>query len=134
MALTRRSVTQMLGFAFSQDLREIFIRTLLAIKLWLTHTRADELSLKNVFSCRIAAVRYKTCVEMEVLQNRIAEAGLRISYNPPGDGLCFYSAAGFQLGLSSRTVRNMVFEYLESNRYDVSITIIYPIRFSLIMM
>jgi hypothetical protein len=124
----------MLGFAFSQDLREIVIRTLLAIKLWLTHTRADELSLKNVFSCRIAAVRYKTCVEMEVLQNRIAEAGLRISYNPPGDGLCFYSAAGFQLGLSSRTVRNMVFEYLESNRYDVSITIIYPIRFSLIMM
>jgi hypothetical protein len=71
---------------------------------------------------------------MEVLQNRIAEAGLRISYNPPGDGLSFYSAAGFQLGLSSRTVRNMVFEYLESNRYDVSITIFYPIRFSLIMM
>ena len=52
---------------------------------------------------------------------------IKISYNPPGDGLCFYSAAGFQLGLSSRsrTVQNIVFEYLESNRYDVSIAIFF---------
>jgi hypothetical protein len=65
--------------------------------------------------------------EIEVLQSRIEEAGLKISYNPPGDGLCFYSAAGFQLGLSSRsrTVQNIVFEYLESNRYDVSIAIFF---------
>jgi hypothetical protein len=65
---------------------------------------------------------------MEVLQSRIEEAGLKISYNPPGDGLwLFYSAAGFQLGLSSRsrTVQNIVFEYLESNRYDVSIAIFF---------
>jgi hypothetical protein len=61
--------------------------------------------------------------EMEVLNKRIQEAGLRISFNPPGDGMCFYSAAGFQLGLSSTTVQNIVFEYLESNRYDVSICI-----------
>ena len=58
---------------------------------------------------------------METLQSRIEEAGLTISFNPPGDRLCFYSAAGFQLGLSANTVRNMVFEYLESNCYDVSI-------------
>jgi hypothetical protein len=45
-----------------QNLREIVIRTLLAIKVWLTHTSADVLSLKNVFSCRIA-VRYKTSVK-----------------------------------------------------------------------
>jgi hypothetical protein len=65
---------------------------------------------------------------MEVLQSRIEETGLKISYNPPGDGLWrFYSAAGFQLGLSSRsrTVQNIVFEYLESNRYDVSIAIFF---------
>ena len=38
----------------------------------------------------------------------------------------FYSAAGFQLGLSSRTVQNhIVFEYLETNRYDVSIAIFF---------
>ena len=58
---------------------------------------------------------------MELLKSRIEEAGLKITYNPPGDGMCFYSAAGYQLGLSSMTVRNMVFEYLESNRCDVSI-------------
>ena len=37
------------------------------------------------------------------VQSRIEEAGLKGSYNPPGDGLCFYSAAGYQLGLSSRS-------------------------------
>ena len=32
---------------------------------------------------------------MELLKSRIEEASLKITYNPPGDGLCSYSAAGY---------------------------------------
>ena len=44
---------------------------------------------------------------MELLKSKIEEACLKITYNPLGDGLCFCSAAGYQLGLSSMTVHNM---------------------------
>ena len=57
----------------------------------------------------------------ELLKSRIDEAGLIITDDPPRDGLCFYRAAGYQLDLSGETVRDRVFEYLEKNRYDVSI-------------
>ena len=58
---------------------------------------------------------------LQLLESRIKEADLKITFNPPGDGLCFYAAAGHQLGLSAETVRDRVFEFLEKNRYDVSI-------------
>ena len=61
---------------------------------------------------------------MELLKSRIEDqTGLKITYNPPGDGLCFYLAAGYQLGHSVMTARNMVFEYPESNRSDVSVSV-----------
>ena len=47
--------------------------------------------------------------------------GLKITFDPPDDGLCFYGAVGYQLGLPAETVRDRVFEYLKENRYDVSI-------------
>ena len=55
------------------------------------------------------------------LKRRVQEAGYEISYDPPKDGNCFYSAAAFQLGLSYETVKNLVFDYLRSNQIDVSL-------------
>ena len=58
---------------------------------------------------------------LQLLESRIKEAGLKITFNPPGDGLCFYRAAGYQLGLSGEALRDRVFEFLKENRYNVSI-------------
>ena len=60
---------------------------------------------------------------METLKIRAGESGLKIAYNPPGDGLCFYSAAGHQLGLPALAVRKMIFQYLKSNQYDVRLLV-----------
>jgi hypothetical protein len=64
-------------------------------------------------------------MEVGLLQSRIEEAELKISYLPPGDGLCFCSAAGFQLGLSCAEYSVWVLACMESNRYDVSIEIFF---------
>ena len=58
---------------------------------------------------------------MELLESEIKKAGFKMTFNPPDDGLCFYGAAGYQLGLSAEMVRDRVFEYLKKNRKDVSI-------------
>ena len=55
------------------------------------------------------------------LKARVQEAGYEILYDPPKDGNCFYSAAAFQLGLSCKTVKNAVFNYLRRNQIDVSV-------------
>ena len=53
------------------------------------------------------------------LLKRIRDEGFVVSYNPPGDGRCFYAATAFQLGLKTETVHSMVFEYLRSHRITV---------------
>ena len=55
------------------------------------------------------------------LYERIRGEGFVVSYNPPGDGPCFYVATAYQLGLSCDTVHNMIFEYLENHRFTVRI-------------
>ena len=57
----------------------------------------------------------------QLLKSRIKEAGLKQAFNPPGDGLCFYWAAGYQWPCSAETLRDTIFKYLKKYRYDVSI-------------
>ena len=54
------------------------------------------------------------------LRRRIAQEGFEISFNPPGDGNCFYRAAAFQLGLQSEILHKRIFDYLEGHQFDVS--------------
>lgn len=51
---------------------------------------------------------------------RIQEAGFEACYDPLRDGDCFYHAAARQLGSSCEAAKNEVFEYLKSNRLNVS--------------
>lgn len=51
---------------------------------------------------------------------RLKKEGYEISFNPRADGKCFFHAAAFQLGLGTETVRDLVFDYLERNQFDVS--------------
>lgn len=61
------------------------------------------------------------------LRRRIAQEGFEISFNPPGDGNCFYRAAAFQLGLQSEILHKRIFDYLEGHQFDVSYSILYYI-------
>lgn len=54
------------------------------------------------------------------LLKRVREAGYEISYDPAQDGNCFYRAAAFHLGIDWQTLKDAVFEHLESNQFDVS--------------
>ena len=56
------------------------------------------------------------------LLKRVEDEGFQIDFNPPGDGMCFYASAGYQLGLSATTVKNLLFDYLRTHRFDVCIT------------
>lgn len=58
---------------------------------------------------------------MENLLKRIDEAGFFISFDPLGDGDCFFRAVAFQLGLGFESCKNIVYDYLQRSRYDVSI-------------
>mgnify|MGYP001076406044 CR=1 FL=1 len=60
---------------------------------------------------------------MEELQKRVDKNGFRISFNPRGDGNCFFWAAGFQLGQDGGKLKEATFKYLEKQQIDVSIRI-----------
>ena len=51
---------------------------------------------------------------------RVREAGFSVAHNPVADGNCFYRAAAFELDTDWETLKEMVFDYLESNQVDVS--------------
>ena len=61
---------------------------------------------------------------MDLLWQRIDLEGFEKSYDPEGDGDCFYNAAAFQLGRDGRGLKNEIFEYLTRNQYDVSFIIV----------
>ena len=54
------------------------------------------------------------------LKERVRKCDYFVSYNPPGDGNCFYVAVAYQLGISSNVGKEMVFQFLEDNRINVS--------------
>ena len=56
---------------------------------------------------------------MDLLLQRIELHGFEKSYDPEGDGDCFYNAAAFQLGRDGTELKNEMFDYLEKNQYDV---------------
>jgi len=57
----------------------------------------------------------------ELLLKRISKEGFAVEHIPSGDGLCFYAATGYQLGISTNETHSRVFDYLQQHRYDVSI-------------
>ena len=61
---------------------------------------------------------------MDLLWQKIDLEGFEKSYDPEGDGDCFYNAAAFQLGRDGTGLKNEIFEYLTRNQYDVSFIIL----------
>ncbi len=57
---------------------------------------------------------------MDLLTLRIEIRGFEKSYDPEGDGDCFYNAAAFQLERDGSDLKNEIFDYLAQNQYDVS--------------
>ena len=47
--------------------------------------------------------------------------GYRVTFNPPGDGDCFYSSAAQALGLATQSLKMVILDYLNSHQFDVSI-------------
>lgn len=59
--------------------------------------------------------------KMDLLSQRIELQGFAKSYDPEGDGDCFYKAAAFQLGRDETDLKNEIFDFLAQNQYDVSV-------------
>ena len=61
---------------------------------------------------------------MEDLVERVQSQGYRITFNPKGDGNCFYAAAAFQLNdrrhCNEESLKEIVFTYLQKNQLDAS--------------
>ena len=60
---------------------------------------------------------------MDKFQKRIDKNGFQVSFDPRGDGNCFFSAAGFQLGRDEAKHKEATFKYPERQQIDVSISI-----------
>ena len=59
--------------------------------------------------------------DLSTLMKRLSKEGYKIVYDPPGDGMCLHFAAAYQLCMDSSALKDMVFDYLQRNRFDVSI-------------
>lgn len=56
------------------------------------------------------------------LTDRVFKKGFRVSFNPRGDGNCFFEAAAHQMRQDGQKLKEATFKWLQINRYDVSIT------------
>jgi len=52
---------------------------------------------------------------------KLKNAGFGVTFDPVGDGDCFFWAVAFQLGTKQAAVKDAFFEYLARNQFDVSI-------------
>lgn len=56
-----------------------------------------------------------------VMDKELADSGFKLTFNPVGDGDCFFSAASFQLsGVGIQYLKDGVFQHLEKRQFDVS--------------
>ena len=88
------------------------------------------LSRRSTFTCS----SLRTCklqtqdllcsvIVMESFISRLKQKGFIVSFNPKGDGSCFFSAAAHQLNQDGARLKDATFAYLLSHRFDVSIFI-----------
>ena len=47
--------------------------------------------------------------------------GYEVSFNPPGNGDCFYASAAKALKIETQSLKKVVFDFLKSDQFDVSI-------------
>ena len=89
------------------------------------------LSRRSTFTCS----SLRTCklqtqdllcsvIVMESFISRLEQKGFIVSFNPKGDGSCFFSAAAHQLNQDVARLKEATFDYLLSHRFDVSIFIV----------
>ena len=55
------------------------------------------------------------------MDKRVEELGYNVVYNSPGDGDCFYASAARALRIETQGLKNVIFEFLKSHQFDVSI-------------
>ena len=55
------------------------------------------------------------------MDKRVEQLGYDIVYNPPGDGACFYASAARALRIETQGLKNVIFDFLKSHQFDVSI-------------
>ena len=55
------------------------------------------------------------------LLERVRREGFEVDFDQPGNGMCFYAAAGHQLGMNAIAVQELLFNYLHHHRYEVCI-------------
>ena len=55
------------------------------------------------------------------LLKRLTNVEFELIFDPPGDGMCFYAAAAYQLQMNTTTLRDVIFDYLQRNTFDVCI-------------
>ena len=54
------------------------------------------------------------------LTDRVFKKGFRVTFNPRGDGNCFFEAAAHQMRQDGQKLKEATFKWLQINRYDVS--------------
>ena len=55
------------------------------------------------------------------MDERVEQLGYNVVYNSPGHVDCFYASAARALIIEIQGLKNVIFEFLKSHQYDVSI-------------
>jgi len=55
------------------------------------------------------------------MEKRVEHLGYEVTFNPPGDGDCFYASAAKALQIETQSLKKVVFDFLKRHQFDVSI-------------
>lgn len=58
------------------------------------------------------------------MEKIVERLGYQVTFNPPGDGDCFCASAAKALGIETQSLKKVVFDFLKSHQFDVSIQLI----------
>jgi len=59
------------------------------------------------------------------MEKIVERLGYEVTFNPPGDGDCFYASEAKALGIETQSLKKVVFDFLKSHQFDVTIQLMY---------
>ena len=58
------------------------------------------------------------------MEKRVERLGYEVTFNPPGYGDSFYASAAKALEIETQSLKKVVFDFLKSHQFDVSIQLL----------
>ena len=90
-----------------------------AVRLFSTFLAPVVLAFEVIRRLFLRSLSFLLC--SNPMEKRVEQLGYDVASNRPGDGDCFYASVAKALGIETKGLKKVIFDFLKSHQFDVSI-------------